>query len=702
MIVEPHFQTFGGQTTEDHAAGLTDYLSTEVNPETGKLKCTAIKLYGMTPLAGDEKNFNRVMAANEIAALADQRDGSADSGIAHWSISWPVDERPTNDEMFLAAEKVMNKLGFDLSKTKAIMFVHDDKPHRHVHVEISRQHVDGFYTTMGLSQNDRLCVLAGRKAGAEVAHEMGFRPLPNGTYQIVDGVAVRQSKKRSLESMSSNAVQEERRTGQPSYERTLKISLAAAIAAPGLAVGMGHEAFAAHFSAHGITVQHKKGGLVYALEDGGKARFMKASDLGKEVSASAMREFYTPRPDPAKFATASTAPAFITAATSTASGQGWQIWHDSLAAQGITAERQGGTSKDGGKLIFTLASGEKVDGAALGLSLVEIEAEVGTTYRKAKRLRKSKTDAKNLTQAEPVKAEDKTQADPAKVETTAKAETKPQVETAQAEAINKDKDEAAEAVKALYAKGCALSEENSRKIEEYFRESRITKELARQIRRQGWNPAQNEALKQLRKAHQGAKTAEGAAIVAIAVVLKMIPSFVSDLSALGGSVSNAASNAIDMFKQDREELKKQSDFLKKREDMVKQIDPEDAKKIYKAHRESQIDVWRRQNNDARRNDFLISAGIADRLRATGHTQSQIVAILQAGGEDATMAETSGYYAYSAKGDATYEKHKKHAYFWQKLEKDACKSRQNTQNQQHQTHNTTQTARKNSRHGVNMR
>jgi len=695
MIVEPCFQTFDGQTADEHAANMTNYLSAKICPDTGKPKCTDMRLYGMTPLAGDEKNFNPTMAAAEIAALADQRKTEGgNSGIAHWVVSWPVDERPTNEQMFAAAEKVVGKLGFDLSKTKAMMFIHDDKPHRHIHVEISRQHVDGFYTSMGLSQDNRFSVLAGRKAGAEVAHEMGFRPLRNGTYQIVDGVAVRQSKKRSLDDLSSNAIQEEKRTGQESYEKRLKVACAAAITAPGLVHGMGHEAFAAHFKAHGVDVLHKKGGLVYSLAGG---RFMKASTLGSEISVSAMRQYFTPS-NTARRATPETAPAVIAAATATASGQGWQIWHETLSAHGITAERQGGTSRDGGKVIFTFADGQKIEGAEIGFPLAGIEAGVGSTWRKAKKLRKTKTDAENSAPVDTAKPEAKTETDkPALVEA-------PKAETDKITEIAADKDAAAEGVKKLYEQGRALSEENRKRIDDYFRDSRIAKQLAAQVRKQGWNPATNEVLKQLRKSGKGPKTAEAAAIMAIAVLVKMIPVFLSDLSSFG----NIASGAIERFKKDNAELRQHAEALQAREEKVKRIDPAKAERIYAAHRESLIDVWSRQKNDARTSDVLISAGIADRLRATGHNQSEIVEILKHGGEESSMAELSGYYAFSEKGDATYEKHKKYVPTWAKLERDACtddkqkqRNAQNSRNNGQQSRNIAQNAQKKRNNNMNM-
>jgi len=425
-------------------------------------------------------------------------------------------------------------------------------------------------------------------------------------------------------------------------------------------------------------MEKQKSGLTYALDG---ERPVRASVLGSEVTLSGMKPFFDTGQQTA--ATRETAPKILNRIKGQLNSKaGWQVFHNDLAAHGITATR------NGGELVYTLSNGEILRGNEINASLADIETALGTTYRKARKLRKSNSTAPaDIAQAEAPKAE------------TLKTET---VKTSETVA---DKDAAAaEDVKKLYEQGRALTKENQQKIEAYFRDSRIAKQLAAQVRRQGWNPAKNAVLQQLRQSGKGAKTAEAAAMMAIATILKMIPVFISDLSSLG----NAANNAIGRFKNDHNELQQHVETLRAREDKIKMIDPQKAKRIYAAHRTSLVDVWSRQKNDAGKSDVLISAGIADRLRATGHGQSEIVAILQAGGEESSMAELSGYYAFSEKGDKTYEKHKQYISVWAKLEKDACKTdeqkqrnTQNSRNNGQQTRNTAQNKQKNHNNSMKM-
>ncbi|NCC41802.1 MAG: relaxase/mobilization nuclease domain-containing protein, partial [Gammaproteobacteria bacterium] len=60
------------------------------------------------------------------------------SPVFHFSLSWAQDEVPTRAHMAEQARDVLKKLG--LGEHQALIVCHDDEPHPHVHILVSRIH----------------------------------------------------------------------------------------------------------------------------------------------------------------------------------------------------------------------------------------------------------------------------------------------------------------------------------------------------------------------------------------------------------------------------------------------------------------------------------------------------------------------------------------------------------------------------------
>ena len=438
MIAEYCRKKAGTQTTYEHAKAVSEYITNPVNTKRQNEKCTTVAVFGVSQASA---------AAKEMCATAQAfypEGGKVKDPLAHWSLSFQ--ESLTDEQLISLAKEFCEKMRVPTDKHQALFGVHRDTKHGHVHILVNKVSMDGEYSTMGFSNDDRLYKLHSQKVIAEMSHKYGFAQLEKNRFEIgPDGKAIKKPQWQASihdNEVSPDSAKIEAHQGVESHERKLKIALAAAL--PSLKPGIGFTAIQAELAKKGIEIKKRKSGFVYALTG---EKPIKASLIGVEVTRAGMKPFLDADLAPA---TAKTAPAIISGIKESLNSDGadWPLFHTQLAEHGITAVRNGGTSRAGGELIYTLSGGETLKGSEIGASLTEIESALGTTYRKAKKLRKTNSTAPaGIAQAEAPKAE------------TLKTET---VKTS--EAVT-DKDAAAVGVKKLYEQGRILSEENRKKIE---------------------------------------------------------------------------------------------------------------------------------------------------------------------------------------------------------------------------------------------
>jgi hypothetical protein len=83
------------------------------------------------------------MTASQAELLKEQAGVHAggsvvDKPVKHISLNWHPDERPTQDEMIMAAEAFLERMGWE--EHQAFLVAHKDKEHLHVHIELNRIH----------------------------------------------------------------------------------------------------------------------------------------------------------------------------------------------------------------------------------------------------------------------------------------------------------------------------------------------------------------------------------------------------------------------------------------------------------------------------------------------------------------------------------------------------------------------------------
>ncbi|MCC8978883.1 relaxase/mobilization nuclease domain-containing protein [Bradyrhizobium acaciae] len=61
-----------------------------------------------------------------------------DKPVKHISLNWHPSEQPTREDMIEAAEQFLKRMGWD--EHQALLVAHQDKAHRHVHIELNRIH----------------------------------------------------------------------------------------------------------------------------------------------------------------------------------------------------------------------------------------------------------------------------------------------------------------------------------------------------------------------------------------------------------------------------------------------------------------------------------------------------------------------------------------------------------------------------------
>lgn len=82
-------------------------------------------------------------AAREMRAVA----GDANKPVYHFILSWAALERPTDEQMFQAGDIALSRLG--LNENQAVLAVHRNRDHHHLHVEVNVVGFDGKKADLG-------------------------------------------------------------------------------------------------------------------------------------------------------------------------------------------------------------------------------------------------------------------------------------------------------------------------------------------------------------------------------------------------------------------------------------------------------------------------------------------------------------------------------------------------------------------------
>ncbi|MDO8607904.1 MAG: relaxase/mobilization nuclease domain-containing protein [Phaeospirillum sp.] len=111
------------------------------------------------------RNVNDLTTApREMRAIANE--SRLDKPVHHFILSWAELERPTDEQAFAAADAALERLG--MADHQAIIAIHRDRDHHHVHVVVNKRGLDG--GTADLSHDyARL-----EKVCREVEHDQGW------------------------------------------------------------------------------------------------------------------------------------------------------------------------------------------------------------------------------------------------------------------------------------------------------------------------------------------------------------------------------------------------------------------------------------------------------------------------------------------------------------------------------------------------
>ncbi|MBF0268781.1 MAG: relaxase/mobilization nuclease domain-containing protein [Alphaproteobacteria bacterium] len=154
-------------------------------------------------------------AASEMRAVA----GDANKPVYHFILSWAALERPTDEQMFEAGDIALAHLG--LSENQAVLAIHRNRAHHHLHVEVNVVGFDGKKADLGhdFLRLEKVCREIEFKQGW--AQDRGkYNPVinPDGSVSL-DGLSPYAKMGYKL---TDGEVGRERRTGQEPLVEYLK------------------------------------------------------------------------------------------------------------------------------------------------------------------------------------------------------------------------------------------------------------------------------------------------------------------------------------------------------------------------------------------------------------------------------------------------------------------------------------------------
>lgn len=272
---------------EVNGKNLADYVRAFDRDEAGKVSYTSsrgfVSPWGLLP-AGEQHLIERA----QMIALANECKKSPNP-LAHWIISWPEGEQPTNAQADEAVKILLDELG--MPDHQCIYSLHRDTANIHLHVVVNRVHPTDLRVADPHNGFDEL---AASRAICKIEAAQGWNPENNALYRMSDaGPVLTRPVKGAPRSVSRGAAREEVRTGEASVQRIVIERCAPAIEA----AKSWHEVHAA-LAALGARFEPKGSGAVIFVGEIG----VKASTAGRACSFAALCKRlgeYTPVPTPA-------------------------------------------------------------------------------------------------------------------------------------------------------------------------------------------------------------------------------------------------------------------------------------------------------------------------------------------------------------------------------------------------------------------
>lgn len=204
---------------------LADYVRAFDRDEAGKVSYTSsrgfVSPWGVMP-AGEQHLIERA----QMIALANECKKSPNP-LAHWIISWPEGEQPTNAQADEAVSVLLHELG--MPEHQCIYSLHRDTDNIHLHVVVNRVHPADRRVADPHNGFDEL---AASRAICKIEAAQGWKPERNALYRMSGaGPVLTRPVKGAPRSVSRGAAREEVRTGEASAQRIVIERCAPAIEA---------------------------------------------------------------------------------------------------------------------------------------------------------------------------------------------------------------------------------------------------------------------------------------------------------------------------------------------------------------------------------------------------------------------------------------------------------------------------------------
>lgn len=375
------------QSRSERIKNLINYI---VNPESEEQneKCIAVQAFNMPHNCNISEAINSRDSARsaasfigkEYVAVAQEHypeGGPVKEPFSHWVLSWNPDERLSQDQIFEAGRRFLTKIGYDLDQHQAVLAIHGDTKHQHLHIAVNRVGIDGILCSEGYNRKYKE---ASQKAVTEICQEMGFQQVEGSLYEYDHDKreAVKKPHRQRLDTLSASAKDWERRhPGEKSQERLLKEAAKEVLAT--LHLGMGEQAVFAAFAEKNIFIEHAKSGYTFRFGEDGI--HFAASKLANELTSTGLKSFLDKQSDASAFVLSEDGLKSVLTEIRDHFGKAkgkWSQFHSLLAEKGILADHNGRHD-----IKFTLTNGQEFLASQLGEknSRKEWHSLIGTTMR---------------------------------------------------------------------------------------------------------------------------------------------------------------------------------------------------------------------------------------------------------------------------------------------------------------------------------
>jgi hypothetical protein len=143
--------------------------------------------------------------------------GRCKKPVWHTSLSWKPEERPTREQMLVAAKSYCQKMGAHPSDHQIVVYQHHDQPHRHIHIYINRVPTDGgpaLAISHNYARNVRVC--------REICQELGFSKLERTQEGQLRHVMPNQLEAQQVVQLAIREALKSKTTSPEDMERRLK------------------------------------------------------------------------------------------------------------------------------------------------------------------------------------------------------------------------------------------------------------------------------------------------------------------------------------------------------------------------------------------------------------------------------------------------------------------------------------------------